>query len=101
MLTPDQLAAIAEYTKPLDGFDTYYSTEDELECRKHLTLLLADYERLTRHNQRMSAALAQLSDIENWGKCSMEYVGIIIEKSMWNGVIDPQQLAERALVEDR
>lgn len=31
MLTPEQLAAIQEYTKPLDSFDTYYSTRALVE----------------------------------------------------------------------
>lgn len=94
MLTSDQLAAIKSRLQDWDNFicDGVFT--------KDIADLLADYERLTRHNQRMSAALAQLGDKENWGEYSIDYGGFTIEKSMWNGTIDPQQLAERALVED-
>lgn len=118
MLTPDQLAAIKALeraTKPAPWFvermQKYYRVGSEeypylierlyenidaefiAESRNALPLLLAELERLTRYNQRMATALAQLSDKENWAD-------VDTDKWQWMMPIDPQQLAERALVED-
>lgn len=90
MLTPDQLAAIkariSKYT-------------DVLQWERDSKVLLADYERLTRYNQRMSAALAQLSDKELWDWRPCEKMEGATDY-IYCGSDDPQQLAERALVED-
>lgn len=122
MLTPDQLAAIKaleQATKPAPWYaermQKYYRVGSQeypylierlyenidaefiAESRNALPLLITEVERLTRHNQRMSAALAQLSDAENW----LEAIGSDnLPSYIWLLTIDPQQLAERALVED-
>lgn len=99
MLTPDQLAAIKQRLPQALSFSNCAT-----EAEEDVTLLLAHIERLTRHNQRMSAALAQLSDAENWGnEEGVEYLKPqwrLDYRTAWRGNDDPQQLAERALVED-
>lgn len=98
MLTPDQLAAIRERTATNESDNDPPCTCSDC-VKRDFEALLNELERLTRHNQRMAAALAQLSDSELWDWRPCEKMEGATDY-IYCGSDDPQQLAERALVED-